>query len=258
MVMPLNISWKHATLLGVACFGIIFVFLSAPISQSQAYHHFADDRNFYGIPNFWNVVSNVPFMMVGAWGMVCLLRKRNRSAVDIGSLTFFAGILLTAFGSIWYHLHPYNHTMVWDRLPMTIAFMAFFSIVIRECMDKKIGKNVLFLLLFIGMLSVWYWHLTENRGHGDLRFYLLVQFLPMVLIPLILLLFKAEGRSSRYFWLILIAYVIAKVFESADAEVFTATGSISGHSIKHAVAALAPLIYLLFLSKKTIPKEKQT
>lgn len=248
--MPLKLSWKHVTLIGVACIVIVLVFLSDPIPQSQEYHLFADDRTLLGIPNFWNVISNLPFVITGLLGIVFLLRKQSRRIPDIGSLVFFTGILLTAFGSVWYHLHPDNNTMVWDRLPMTIAFMAFFSIIIRECMDEDTGKKVLFPLLFMGLLSVCYWQLTESRDHGDLRFYFLVQFLPMILIPLILLLFKAKGRSTVYFWLVLLAYVIAKVFETEDVELYMATGSISGHSIKHVIAALAPLIYLICLKKK--------
>lgn len=247
--MSLKISWKHVLLAAVSLTGIILVLMQAPIPQSQEYHHFADEQQLFGIPHFRNVMSNVPFIIAGTWGIVFLLRTRKPSNLDTGSLVFFFGILLTAFGSVWYHLHPDNHTMVWDRLPMTIAFMAFFSVLIRECLDAQTGNKLLWPLLFLGLLSVCYWQMTEQRGQGDLRFYFLVQFLPMCLIPLILLLFKSRGLPNVYFWLVLLAYVIAKVFELKDAEVFDATG-ISGHTIKHLVAAIAPLIYLAGLKSR--------
>lgn len=249
--MSLKISWKHVLLAAVSLVGIILVFMQAPIPQSQEYHHFADDQQLFGIPNFRNVMSNVPFVIAGIWGIVFLLRKQRSANLDTGSLVFFFGILFTAFGSVWYHLHPDNETMVWDRLPMTIAFMAFFSVLIRECLDTETGKKLLWPLLFLGLLSVCYWQMTEQRGQGDLRFYFLVQFLPMFLIPLILLLFKSRGLPKVYFWLVLLAYVIAKVFEIKDAEVFDATG-ISGHTIKHLMAVIAPLIYLAGLKKQHI------
>lgn len=250
--MSLKFSPKYALLFSIAVIGIVLVFVQGPVPQSEEYHRFADTRKTGNVPNFWNVISNIPFVVIGLAGMFFILysKKQERHILSISSFVFFLGIFFAGIGSAYYHLYPSTQTLVWDRLPMTMAFMAFFSIIISECMDEQAGKKFLFPFLLIGLFSVYYWQMTELRGSGDLRFYFLVQFLPMVLIPLILLLFKTNGRSTGYFWLVLMAYVIAKVFESADAEVFTATGSISGHSIKHVVAAFAPLIYLRFLSRK--------
>lgn len=248
--MSLKTSFNSILLTAIALAGIVLALLKDPIPQNPDYHCFADGRALCGIPNFWNVASNLPFVIIGLSGILFLLRKRKDTGLDAASLVFFLGILLTGFGSVWYHLHPDNHTLIWDRLPMTITFMAFFSVIIRECVHAEAGKKLLWPLLFTGMLSVYYWQMTESRGQGDLRFYFLVQFLPMLLIPLILLLFNKKGFPKMYFWLILLTYVIAKVFESADVELLIATGSLSGHSMKHVIAALAPLIYLIFLKKK--------
>ncbi len=246
--MTLKASFKYIVLAGISLAGITLALLKDPIPQSLEYHRFADDRPLCGIPNFWNVVSNLPFLVIGMSGILFLLRKRKDTGPDAASLVFFLGILLTGFGSAWYHLHPDNHTLIWDRLPMTIAFMAFFSVIIRNYVHAEAGKKLLWPLLFLGMLSVYYWQMTESRGQGDLRFYFLVQFLPMLLIPLILLLFKNHGLPKMYFWLVLLAYVIAKVFEIKDAALFHVAG-ISGHSIKHLMAAAAPLIFLIGLRK---------
>lgn len=245
----MSLKLKYLLLALISLAGIILTLSKDPIPQSMAYHRFADDRHLCGIPNFWNVASNLPFVLIGLSGIVLLLRKRKDASLDTASLLFFLGILLTGFGSVWYHLHPDNHTLIWDRLPMTIAFMAFFSVIIRSCVHAEAGKIVLWPLLFLGMLSVYYWQMTESRGQGDLRFYFLIQFLPMVLIPLILLLFKAPRFPKVYFWLVLLAYVVAKVFEIKDVEVFQVAG-ISGHTIKHFMAAVAPLIFLIGLRKQ--------
>ncbi len=243
MAMSLKPSFKYALLGGIVLAGIALALLKNPIPQDPHYHCFADGRTLCGIPNFWNVFSNLPFLVIGLSGILFLLRKRKDAGPDAGSLVFFLGILLTGFGSVWYHLRPDNHTLIWDRLPMTIAFMAFFSVIIREYVHEEAGKKLLWPLLFLGMLSVYYWQITESRGQGDLRFYFLVQFLPMLLIPPILLLFNKKGFPKMYFWLVLLAYVIAKVFELKDVELFHAAG-ISGHTIKHLMAAVAPLIFL--------------
>lgn len=248
MTMSLKPFLKYALLGGIALAGIALALLKNPIPQDPHYHCFADGRTLCGIPHFWNVVSNLPFLVIGLSGILFLLKKRKDVVLDTGSLVFFLGILLTGFGSAWYHLHPDNRTLIWDRLPMTMAFMAFFSVIIRNYVHEEAGKKMLWPLLFLGMLSVYYWQMTESRGQGDLRFYFLVQFLPMLLIPLILLLFKNQGLPKVYFWLVLLAYVIAKVFELKDAELFHAAG-ISGHTIKHFMAAVAPLVFLIGLRK---------
>lgn len=249
MNRSLNISFKYSLLAAIALAGIVLALLKDPIPQDPHYHCFADGRTLYGIPNFWNVISNLPFVIIGLSGIILLIGKRRERQLDTAGLAFFSGIFLTGFGSVWYHLYPDNDTLIWDRLPMTIAFMAFFSIIIRECVHMETGKKVVWPLLFLGMLSVYYWQMTESRGHGDLRLYFLVQFLPMLLIPLILLLFHRKAFPKVYFWLVLLAYVIAKIFEMKDVELFQLAG-ISGHTIKHIMAALAPLIFLIGVKKQ--------
>jgi len=43
-----------------------------PIAQDIKYHNFSDKREIFGILNFWNVISNVPFLIVGIYGLVKL------------------------------------------------------------------------------------------------------------------------------------------------------------------------------------------
>jgi hypothetical protein len=95
-----------------------------PIAQDETYHLFADGRALCGIPNFWNVVSNLPFAIVGALGLWKL-----RTALD---RALFTGILLTFFGSAYYHLAPSDGRLIWDRLPMTIVFMSLLACVITK------------------------------------------------------------------------------------------------------------------------------
>lgn len=109
---------------------------------------------------------------------------------------FFVGIFLTGIGSTYYHLNPSNETLFWDRLPMTISFMAFFTIVISEFISKKLGTNLFIPLLTSGIFSLLYWQITESKGVGDLRFYVLVQFLPIILISAILIIYKNSNGSA--------------------------------------------------------------
>ncbi len=237
----------------ITLIAIIAVSVIPPIPQDVNYHDFADDRCLISIPNFWNVVSNIPLLLIGIIGMIFTRNSRSEfvlKELTFNCLVFFMGIFFTGIGSAYYHYHPTTDTLVWDRLPMTISFMAFFSIVIGDTISLKFGKQILFPLLFLGNLSVLYWVMTESKGQGDLRFYALIQYLPVVLIPMLLLLFKSVHNMKFYFWYIVLLYVTAKLFETLDYPVFFELKMVSGHSIKHLFAALAPIVFLLGLYKR--------
>jgi hypothetical protein len=114
--------------------------LIPPIPQPQWYHMFADQRRFFGIANFNDVVSNFPFAVVGVWGLVFVLRADGRQErthfLDQRErwpyLIVFVGLILTAFGSSYYHLRPGNARLVWDRLPMAIVFMSLLAAIVSE------------------------------------------------------------------------------------------------------------------------------
>ncbi len=219
--------------------GIAAAFLFPPIPQNPAYNHFADARAWAHIPNFAGVVSNVPFIFAGAAGMVLTWQLKASLERSAAWLVFFAGVILTGFGSSYYHLAPNNHRLIWDRLPMTIAFMSLFAAVVGERISLRAGDVLLPLCLAVGAGSVFYWRMTENAGHGDLRPYGLVQFLPMLLIPLILVLFPARHKGTKYMIYSFAFYVAAKFFEYFDAAVMRLTDhTVSGHTIKHLLAAI--------------------
>jgi len=188
-----------------------------------------------GIPNFWNVVSNIPFILIGIAGICFSLTKTIKgglSGLRQNYLLFFTGVLLTGIGSTCYHWSPSNDSLVWDRLPMTVAFMAFFSAILGENYSAKTGKSALWPLVIAGIFSVFYWHFTEQSGQGDLRLYAVVQFLPMILIPVIMLTHESRFISDSLVWCFMMAYLIAKFAEYYDAEILDLI-LISGHTLKH-------------------------
>jgi hypothetical protein len=192
-----------------------------PIPQPQNYHLFADRRSILGIPNFWNVVSNLPFAVVGVLGL--------RAFRDAASRILFAGILLTTFGSGYYHLHPSDTTLVWDRLPMTLVFMPLLALVISQWIEPVWGRRLLWPLILFGIASVMWWRVT-----GDLRPYLVAQFGPaVVLLPAMWFEPKLRGL-----WPTLAFYGLAKLAELFDGGIFSAI-SVSGHTLKHFAAGLA-------------------
>ena len=244
-----NTKIGSITIIFVFIFGLLYVISLDPIAQDVAYHAFADQRTCFSIHNFWNVISNIPFFIVGCMGIYSIYfthKIKFLSDMKPAYTLFFIGVSSVAFGSSYYHLWPNNDTLVWDRLPMTVAFMSLFSIIIGEFTSSRYGKLSLWPLVIFGAYSVIYWQITESEGSGDLRLYILVQFLPILIIPLMLLFFKAAYTNIKGYWLLLFAYVLAKILEHFDSQIYNNFITISGHSVKHVIAALG--VYLLLVS----------
>jgi Ceramidase len=232
----------------LAIAGVAFI---RPIPQSEAYHHFADGRTFWGIPNFFNVISNLPFVVIGAAGLFIVGRadKKTRPMYVV----LFAGVLLTGLGSAYYHWHPDDDTLVWDRIPMTLVFMSLLSATVSELITQRAGRLLLTPLLLIGVGSVMWWHFTQSQSRGDLRWYGLVQFYPVVIIPLLLWFFYDPRYKPAILSLgwVVIWYVVAKVAEAMDGNIYQTIG-VSGHTIKHLAAAVST-VYLVQMFRRKYP-----
>jgi len=251
--------------LAVVAGGLLF--RHGPIPQPESHHQFADARALWRIPNALNVLSNASFFLVG-WAGLAFLRRgptrdpdgpfrpgahtafeslRERPAYVL----FFAGVLLTAFGSAWYHLKPSTPRLFWDRLPMAIAFMALFAAMLAERISIYWSRMLLLPLVFSGVASTVMWRISEDRGAGDLRFYIFVQVFPMVALPLMMLLFRPRYSRGAELLLVMLVYAGAKVLEHFDAKIWELTSqTVSGHSAKHVVAALAAWLVLDMLKKR--------
>jgi hypothetical protein len=237
--------WKSYVLLGLAITSTLVLFFMKPIPQPQDYHHFADNRMFGGIPNTLNVLSNLFFLLVGGMGIRACLSARtlpNRAAWMIT----FIGVTLVGLGSAYYHWSPNDQTLVWDRLPMTIAFMAFLSALLGEFLGSRITRILLLPLILAGIASVIVWHVAD-----DLRMYAWVVFVPLLIIIALLLLFRSPHRPPLM--LMLLFYIGAKLAEEFDASLYSAFGAtVSGHSLKHLLAAGA-CFWMVFMVRKMSP-----
>ena len=245
-------TWRPAFLFIVGFGVVIAVAMVDPVAQDPAYFLFADQRRMLGIPHFMDVMSNLPFLVVGimGWRLIKAHPETLTPETNLAWKIFFFGIALTAAGSGYFHWLPDNESLIWDRLPMTIGFMSLISIIIAEFLSPDYGKKSLFPLLITGAASVAYWAWTESQSAGDLRPYAIVQFLPMLLIPLIIILYKASDDLARYVWIMIGFYVGAKIFEQLDVPFFDVGELISGHSLKHLCASLAPATLLVYLMRK--------
>jgi hypothetical protein len=224
-----------------------------PIPQPQAYHNFADYRSWLGIPNFGDVVSNLPFAIVGLWGLIFLLRPGAAKFSDPRErwpyVVMFAGLILTALGSAYYHLAPDNARLVWDRIPIMIDFMALLAAVIAERVSVNAGLWMFPVLQAAGIGSVLLWRAGELHGHGDLRCYAAVQLYSILVLLLVLLIQPRYTRGSD-FAVVVGFYIVAKILEEADRQVFALGHIVSGHTLKHLAAAMASYWILRMLQKR--------
>lgn len=218
-------------IIAIAMAGGASTLFISPIAQDSAYHLFADLRSCLGIPNFGNVASNVGFPVVGIVGLFVLYgkgggRRRGALADTLPYAVFLTAIALIGAGSAYYHWQPNNQTLFWDRLPMTLGFMALTAAIVADRIHRAVGlKIILPVLLVIGVASLIYWSVTESAGRGDLRFYGLVQFLPILLIPIICWLFPdARYSKGRYIAGMILCYGLAKIFEFFDFQIYDLVG----------------------------------
>lgn len=226
------------------------------IPQSQEYHNFADQREFFGIPNALNVISNFPFLVIGLVGLV-LCHYRNYFKLRLqgevwGWTLFFIGVAAVAFGSSYYHLKPNDARLVWDRLPMTVAFTSLVAIFIIERIDEWKGTVSIIPLLLAGIISIFYW-----RFFDDLRPYAMVQFVPCIALPLMAILLPPMYTHSTYWLWAAAFYLLAKIEEAEDEPIYKLTHHVvSGHTLKHLCAAVVPLFLTLMLAKRDVETER--
>ena len=249
--MALTLAHRQWSLVILSLVALVAVFFVPRIPQDPAYHDFVDARTLLGVPNFWNVLSNIGYLIVGLYGLARVSRLKA-PILRPAYITFCVAVTLVAFGSSWYHYAPTSESLVWDRLPMAAGFMALLSLVLGERVSWQLSQRLLWPLVIIGVGTVLYWAWTEARGVGDLRPYGLVQFLPIVLMPLLLLLFPGNRNSATWLWWTFAGYVVAKIAEYFDGAIYDAVG-LSGHSIKHFVSSVAVLFAVFAMLEMKAP-----
>lgn len=258
--MRRSVIVRHAILVLTLLGTVLTVFARPPIPQPSAYHLMADQRSFLGIPNCLNVLSNVPFAIVGLLGLAATFgRNINRTSPFSDPwerwpyAALFAGVGLATLGSGYYHLAPGNGRLVWDRLPMSVAFMGLLTALLAERVSLSVSRWLFCPLIAVGAASVVYWHWSELQKAGDLRLYLLVQFGSLLLVVLLLVLYPARYKGTGYLVIGLAAYAAAKGFELADQRIFALGKIVSGHTLKHLAAAGGVACIAAMLRARTRP-----
>ena len=234
-----------------------YLLLTPATRQPQIYYNFADQRPMLGVPHMLNVASNLPFLVVGVWGMIFMASAKSRrpGAFLEGSerwayWIYFIGLALTGIGSSYFHANPNNDTLVSDRIGLAMTFMALFTAIMAERLNWQLSAPLLGPMVALGVGSVLYWHWTETEDAGDLRFYFVVQFFPLVALPLLFLFFTPRYTGTSEMIASLACYGLAKALEILDANVYAQGGLVSGHTLKHLVAGISAYLVLLMLQRR--------
>lgn len=223
-----------------------------PIAQLAHYHEFADQNRLLGIPHFADVMSNLGFALVALWGWHVLAPASGSESLRhgwVGYRLFLVGVFLTACGSSYYHLAPDNGSLLWDRLPIALSCAGLLAGVWSDVWQKRADALVIVLGVF-AVISVLWWRFTDQSGVGDLRPYLYLQALPLLLIPLWQWAHRSPGAERLAFGLAIAFYVLAKWAELNDHAIATALGCMTGHTLKHLLATAAVWMVVMRLRRR--------
>lgn len=244
---PQPATAKEIRFLLAALFFIGCAWILPPFAQPQDYHRFVDERVFASIPRAFDVLSNLGFFFAGVWGLRALsAAKKGLSPALLWSLEiFFWGVMATAAGSAFYHMAPDDSRLLWDRLPMTLAFAGACGAMASIRVGERAGRAALAASLAYGAISLAIW-----RSTGNLTPYAVMQFGGLAWIALAWIF--GQKKSFDLPWGALLGfYVAAKALELLDGQMFLLShGAFSGHTAKHLLAAAGAASFAWALSKR--------
>ena len=220
------------------------ILLLAPaMPEPHIFRQLADGRTIFGLASFWNVVSNAPLFLAGAWGIHVVARAGRESFADRAEqgpyYLVFAAIALAGVGSTYFHLAPDPDRLMWDRLPIALCFMALLSAVIAERVSIEAGVRSLAPLLVAGAVSAVYWRWSALRGAENILPYALVQYGAFAAIVALAALTRPRYTRSVDLFMVAALYAAAKVAEVFDAQIYALGGLLSGHTLKHFLVAIS-------------------
>ncbi len=242
--LPRNLRLVLLAVTGIAVFISIFVF-SMP--QPRAYHMFVDSRTCLGIPNFFNTASNLAFLVAGLSMLIFLYARRRQFPemfIERGELwilvVLYASTLLVTFGSGYYHLAPDNARLFWDRLPMTLVASAFVSTIVADRFGARAGFATLAILFVLSFGALLYWLATQSLAQDNVWPYIATVYGSLSFAVVAMVLFPSRYTHAHAAWVTLAIYMTAMAFDTwLDSTLYTMGAILSGHSLKHLLAAVA-------------------
>lgn len=239
MPLPSNprLGVPHALASGAAVLGLLA--LCGPfVAQPPGYHHFADQRAWGALPHALDVLSNLAFAaaaVAGARLLACGRAQHLPAALRWLAALFFTGLACSAVGSAVYHWAPGDATLAGDRLGMAIAFAGMLGLAVHSRVAGGAGVAAALGMLLAAVAAVLVW-----LHSGNVLPWALVQAGGMLAVLALSPMAPRTGGLPLRLGAVIAWYGAAKLLEWGDAAVFDATaGLVSGHSLKHVLAAAA-------------------
>ena len=250
--MKLTLKSPETAMLAVCTLLLLIALLGPSVGQPANYHQFADQHTWFGIPFAMDVLTNLPFAV---WGIIGLLRLRElpRHRLDASqrgtAKLFFAGLVLTAICSGWYHWEPRDAGLAVDRLGMVVAFAGLLGLAAASRISARCGTALALVVVVLGPMSVATWALTAN-----VLPWAVLQFGGMAVVLCLARLPRLAGALPVQWGSVILIYAAAKLLEQGDHHVYQLLGyTLSGHSLKHLVASMAAWPVLSALHACTEP-----
>jgi hypothetical protein len=229
---------RHAVLLLVSSLLLAGIALLAwgPLPLGAHAHEYADGRTWLGVPNAANVLVNLPLFWLAVWGWCVTRLSAWPRALRLPWQGFHLWVMVTSLASAMYHAAPTDALLVVSRTCQACAFGLLILGLLAERVSPRFGSGgacvaASVVVLLAGLMIVY----SGRQAHGgvDLRPLVLLELVPIILIPVALLrLASDQGRLAG--WLLALAvYAAARVAGLADTSIFSVTGWVSGHTVMH-------------------------
>lgn len=236
--MPSNLSSRETALL-IAALGLAALAIWGPfMPQPPGYHDLADRRVLLDLPFALDVLSSLAFAVAGLGGLRALAVLPPHTVTNMQramAVLFFAGLLLTAAGSAWYHWDPDQGSLAVERMAMAMAGAGLLGFAVATHVSERAAAAAGLALLLLGPLAVRAWADT-----GNLLPWTTLQGGGMALVAWLGLLRRRFGAPDVHWAAVILAFVAAKLLEMADHDVFELTrGLLAGHALQHLAGAAA-------------------
>jgi hypothetical protein len=255
--MPFQPTRREATLFGVCAVLLLAAWFGPVVGQPADHHHFADTRTLLGVPFCMDVLSNLAFALSALAGARVLWRLpagKLLPAQRQAAWLFFGGLLATAVASSYYHLAPSDAGLAVDRLGMVLAFAGLLGLAVADRVSDRAGRTVIVAVLGLGPASVALWSAT-----GNVLPWAVLQFGGLLVLASLCMWRAVPGALGVRLGAVIGLYAVAKAFELGDHAVFDFShGMVSGHTMKHLVAACAAWPVLAALERAADGARAQT
>lgn len=212
-----------------------------PVPLVAATHAYADERSAFGLANAWNVLANVPLLAAALYG----LRVESRSPAPLwlrrSRQAFHACVGFGAVAAAIYHLAPGHALYLVTQAAMAAGFLMLTGAMLGERVHPgfasplMLGAAALSPIVAAGAAV-----LVGSPGPTDLRPLLLLQIVPVLVVPAGALTLPGSQTRAADWIVLLVIYTLAQACHLADATILAGTGSVlSGHTLMHLGFALA-------------------